>query len=163
MPFVKRMRKGLNTYLIHPIHLKAKTHTQNQIKMSASKDTIVQAIVEKFLSRSSLGIEKYGTTLDREDLNTIEWINHAQEELMDAILYLERLKKEFSRSAPIPPQTPPNTPPTVSILSTIFQRSNNQDETLLPRPMRKAQRKLMNANDVDQEDDIITLANNGLL
>lgn len=131
--------------------------------MSASKDTIVQAIVEKFLSRSSLGIEKYGTTLDREDLNTIEWINHAQEELMDAILYLERLKKEFSRSAPIPPQTPPNTPPTVSILSTIFQRSNNQDETLLPRPMRKAQRKLMNANDVDQEDDIITLANNGLL
>ena len=130
--------------------------------MSTSKDTIVQSIVEKFLSRSSLGIEKYGTTLDREDLSTLEWINHAQEELMDAILYLERLKREFSRSTPIPPETPPNTPPTASILSSIFQRSGSTDEALPPRIMRKVQRKLMNAAELEEED-LTTLANNGLL
>ena len=55
-------------------------------------DSIVNSIVNKFLSRSEIGIKKYGTTLDRNDLSTIDWITHAQEELMDGILYLEKLK-----------------------------------------------------------------------
>ena len=63
--------------------------------MEYSKDSIVNSIVQKFISRSDLGIQKYGTTLDRNDLKTVEWIQHVQEELMDAILYLERLKKEI--------------------------------------------------------------------
>lgn len=132
--------------------------------MSSTRDTVVQAIVEKFLSRSSLGIEKYGTTLDRDDLSTLEWINHAQEELMDAILYLERLKREYNRpSTPVPPETPPNTPPTASILCSVFSpRYRNTDD----RPMRKVQRKIMNANDFennDDNDDINLVGNNGLL
>ena len=40
---------------------------------------------------------KYGTNLDRTDLSTAEWIQHAQEELMDGILYLEKLKQQTSR------------------------------------------------------------------
>ena len=56
-------------------------------------DTIVQAVVEKFLQRAAFGKKKYGTTLDRDDLAPTDWIQHAQEELMDAILYLEKLKK----------------------------------------------------------------------
>lgn len=63
--------------------------------MAESKDSIVNAIIEKFKQRSDTGLKKYGTTLDREDLSTKEWINHAQEELMDGILYLEKLKKFF--------------------------------------------------------------------
>ncbi len=55
-------------------------------------DSIVNSIIHKFLSRSELGIKKYGTTLDRDDLSTVDWITHAQEELMDGILYLEKLK-----------------------------------------------------------------------
>ncbi len=55
-------------------------------------DSIVNSIVQKFLSRSEIGIKKYGTTLDRNDLCTVDWITHAQEELMDGILYLEKLK-----------------------------------------------------------------------
>ena len=55
-------------------------------------DSIVNSVVNKFLSRSELGIKKYGTTLDRNDLSTVDWITHAQEELMDGILYLEKLK-----------------------------------------------------------------------
>lgn len=57
-------------------------------------DSVVRSIVNKFLQRSSIGKQKYGTDLDRKDLSTLDWINHAQEELMDGILYLEKLKQE---------------------------------------------------------------------
>ena len=60
------------------------------------EDSIVQAVIRKFQERSAVGIKKYGTTLDRTDLKLGDWIQHTQEELMDAILYLERLKKESS-------------------------------------------------------------------
>lgn len=60
------------------------------------KDSIVEAICTKFQQRSAVGWKKYGTTLDREDLSINDWIQHAQEELMDGILYLEKLKKEIS-------------------------------------------------------------------
>ena len=63
----------------------------NQINFST--DSIVNSIINKFINRSNLGIQKYGTTLDRNDLSTNDWIQHVQEELMDAILYLEKLKK----------------------------------------------------------------------
>lgn len=62
-------------------------------------DTIVNNVVAKFIQRSNLGIQKYNTTLDRNDLSILDWINHVQEELQDAILYLERLKREFSPDA----------------------------------------------------------------
>jgi len=57
-------------------------------------DSIVQAVVTSFLQRAAMGHKKYGTTLDRTDLKPLDWIQHAQEELMDGILYLEKLKKE---------------------------------------------------------------------
>ena len=59
-------------------------------------DSIVAAVIKKFQERSDLGQKKYGTTLDRTDLKTLDWIQHAQEELMDGILYLEKLKQSFS-------------------------------------------------------------------
>jgi hypothetical protein len=55
-------------------------------------DSIVAAVIQKFQQRSELGIKKYGLTLDRQDLSVLDWITHAQEELMDGILYLEKLK-----------------------------------------------------------------------
>jgi len=64
---------------------------------NTAKDPIVKTVVEAFLKRSNVGLEKYGTSLAREDLSTLEWLNHAQEELMDAVLYLERLKKNFQK------------------------------------------------------------------
>jgi len=56
------------------------------------QDKHVQAVKEKFEERSQTGIRKYNTTLEREDLNLLDWLNHLQEELMDATLYVERLK-----------------------------------------------------------------------
>jgi len=60
-----------------------------------SGDSIVDSVVKKFLERSAVGQAKYGVTMDRTDLSTADWIQHMQEELMDAILYLERLKKNI--------------------------------------------------------------------
>jgi hypothetical protein len=62
-----------------------------------TNDTIVNTVIESFISRSNLGFKKYNKTLDREDLSTVDWVNHTQEELMDAILYLERLKKNLQK------------------------------------------------------------------
>lgn len=55
-------------------------------------DNILEQVIVKMRQRSERGIEKYGTTLDRNDLTVMDWINHAQEEAMDFILYLEKLK-----------------------------------------------------------------------
>lgn len=55
-------------------------------------DKIVKQVTDRFKSRSEVGIKKYGTTL--EDNNTDDFLNHLQEELMDAVLYIEKLKSE---------------------------------------------------------------------
>jgi len=58
------------------------------------KDPIVQSVIDKFQERSNVGIKKYGTTLQDNQLSTLEWLTHAQEEAMDFVLYLEKLKAE---------------------------------------------------------------------
>ena len=62
-----------------------------------STDSIVFSVINKFVERSEFGKKKYGTDLDRTDLSVLDWIQHAQEEHMDAILYLEKLKKEIGK------------------------------------------------------------------
>jgi hypothetical protein len=61
--------------------------------MEPKYDSVVSSIISKFEERARIGQIKYGKTLDRNDLSFLEWINHAQEELMDGILYLEKIKK----------------------------------------------------------------------
>lgn len=56
-------------------------------------DSIVTAIIAKFKVRAELGKAKYGTDMDRTDLSVLDWIAHAQEEHMDAIVYLEKLRQ----------------------------------------------------------------------
>jgi hypothetical protein len=57
-----------------------------------TNDSIVNSIISQFIDRSAMGYKKYGTTLDRTDLSLLDWIQHAQEEMMDGILYLEKMK-----------------------------------------------------------------------
>jgi hypothetical protein len=64
-----------------------------EVRTILKTDTVVDSIVDSFILRAAKGKAKYGHTLDRQDLSTLEWIRHAQEELMDGILYLEKLKK----------------------------------------------------------------------
>jgi hypothetical protein len=55
-------------------------------------DPIVEQVKELFDQRSFLGVKKYGTTLHAN--NTDDFFNHFQEELLDAILYLQKLKNK---------------------------------------------------------------------
>jgi len=55
-------------------------------------DTILESLLTKFRQRSEVGQRKYNTTLDRKDLSYEQWLNHLQEELMDACLYVEKIK-----------------------------------------------------------------------
>ena len=76
----------------HPIFFKS-----NQMWVSTSTvgrsldDSIVESVIKKYKERSQVGINKYGTTMDREDLSTLDWLRHAQEEAQDLTLYLEKL------------------------------------------------------------------------
>ena len=58
-------------------------------------DSVVTSVIKQFEERSIQGKEKYGTDLDRNDLTLLEWIEHAKQEHMDAILYLEKLKQQY--------------------------------------------------------------------
>ena len=54
------------------------------------KDKIVENVIAQFSKRSEVGIKKYGTTL--EENNNDDFLQHLKEELMDAILYIEKLQ-----------------------------------------------------------------------
>ena len=63
--------------------------------MSAIED----AVIIKIAKRSVAGLNKYGTTMERQDLTRMEWLIHAQEEAMDLCVYLERLIMEEEDAA----------------------------------------------------------------
>ena len=67
--------------------------TKNSTHLLDSKDGVVQDVKDLYEQRSQVGIKKYGTTLEdsKDGLNT--FLIHLQEELMDATLYIEKLKK----------------------------------------------------------------------
>ena len=56
-------------------------------------DSVVSSILSQFTTRALMGKAKYGVDLDRTDLTLLEWIEHAKQEHMDAILYLEKIKQ----------------------------------------------------------------------
>jgi hypothetical protein len=58
-------------------------------------DAITEAVVAQLRTRAEKGKEKYGTTMERDDLTLMEWLQHLQEELMDAAVYIEKVKNEL--------------------------------------------------------------------
>jgi hypothetical protein len=63
------------------------------------RDKHVTTVISKYQARSKTGIEKYGTTLERTDIDLHGWLKHLQEELMDATLYTERIMNDVSNQA----------------------------------------------------------------
>lgn len=57
-------------------------------------DQNVEAVRRKLAQRAEVGLQKYGVTTERDDLNTLDWLNHAQQEAMDLAVYLERLIRD---------------------------------------------------------------------
>ena len=62
--------------------------------MSKYRDPIIQKVIDKFAERSNVGYKNYGVTLHDDEPNLHKWLNHIQEEMMDAINYIEKLKME---------------------------------------------------------------------
>lgn len=60
---------------------------------------IEDKVCEKIQQRAKIGKSKYGVTMERTDLNFLEWLQHLQEELMDAAVYVERLMQEARQVA----------------------------------------------------------------
>lgn len=60
------------------------------------RDPVVESVVDKFIERSNVGFAKYGKTLRDDKSDLFVWANHLQEELMDAVLYMQRLKEELT-------------------------------------------------------------------
>jgi len=59
-------------------------------------DKNVENVVKQLRDREEEGLLKYGVSTERTDLSTLEWLQHLQEELMDASVYIEKLKGEIN-------------------------------------------------------------------
>ena len=73
--------------------------TKKEIKF---RDPVVESVVDKFVERSDVGYEKYGQTLDNERRTGVKdlaaYLNDVQEELMDAILYIQAAREELAEN-----------------------------------------------------------------
>lgn len=58
---------------------------------SSSYDPIVHNVMDRMSKRSEAGLKKYGVTMLRDDVSTVEWLRHAQEEALDFAVYIERI------------------------------------------------------------------------
>lgn len=58
-------------------------------------DPMNEAVRAKIKSRAELGMKKYGVSIMRNDIDLLGWLNHLQEELMDACVYIERSMHEI--------------------------------------------------------------------
>ena len=72
------------------------SYDSNNSRTVLKTDSIVDSIVDEFIDRSRFGKKKYKTDLDRTDLSLEQWLTHAIEEHMDAILYLQKIKSVIS-------------------------------------------------------------------
>ena len=59
--------------------------------MSEVEDEVCEIIQAR--AKKVQGTDKYnGATMEREDLTHDEWLEHLQQELMDAVIYIQRLR-----------------------------------------------------------------------
>lgn len=53
--------------------------------------SIEEKVIAEIRERARKGEAKYGTTMDRDDLSFVEWVQHLKEELMDAVVYAQKI------------------------------------------------------------------------
>jgi hypothetical protein len=69
--------------------------SRNNENVTTFTDSIVFDTIKDLASRAEVGLAKYNTTMDREDLIASDWVQHAYEECLDMALYLKRLRKDM--------------------------------------------------------------------
>ena len=67
-------------------------YTKENTRQVLKTDSIVDSIIDELIDRSRVGTLKYSTDLDRKDLSLSQWLQHAIEEHLDAVLYLKKIK-----------------------------------------------------------------------
>lgn len=67
-------------------------YTKENTRQVLKTDSIVDSIIDELIDRSRVGKLKYRTDLDRKDLSLSQWLQHAIEEHLDAVLYLKKIK-----------------------------------------------------------------------
>lgn len=67
-------------------------YTKENTRQVLKTDSIVDSIIDELIDRSRVGALKYHTDLDRKDLSLSQWLQHAIEEHLDAVLYLKKIK-----------------------------------------------------------------------
>jgi len=60
--------------------------------MSKVNDKIINSVIDKIQKRAEAGYKKYGVGLDKDEQSLDTWLNHLQEELMDAANYIEKIR-----------------------------------------------------------------------
>ncbi len=73
--------------------MKYAARLKNCTNFCLMSDKIVESVIDQFRTRAEVGKRKYGTTMERDDLTFAEWLQHLQEELMDAVVYIEKIKQ----------------------------------------------------------------------
>ena len=80
-------------------HMLKMTKVILKSKFVRFRDPVVERVVDKFVERSDVGFEKYGTTLQEERTLKMKglqkYLNDIQEELMDAVLYIQAARDEL--------------------------------------------------------------------
>ena len=54
-----------------------------------------ESIIKLIEHQEARGLAKYGKTIDGNNLDAIEWLNHFQEELVDGLFYAEAIKRKL--------------------------------------------------------------------
>lgn len=65
------------------------------IVINQSDDSIIYEVAQLMRTRADKGKQTYGATMDRDDLSTQDWLDHAIEEALDLAIYLTKIKREF--------------------------------------------------------------------
>ena len=64
--------------------------------LHAEEGSTTERLVDQIRARHHAGLKKYGVTVDRNDLNPLQWVQHFREELLDALAYLQRIEDKLN-------------------------------------------------------------------
>ena len=94
-PLMKSIMDDL-TNLEEHIYQRSKMISQDVEDEDDTLDPVVERVCQRLIDRSIVGQRKYGKKMTRQDIDFLGWLNHLQEELLDAAVYVERLKDEHA-------------------------------------------------------------------
>ena len=60
-------------------------------------DEVNNAVVRKIWFRAEAGLRNYGVSMDRDDLSLLNWLQHLQEEMLDACVYIQKFLMQHER------------------------------------------------------------------